>query len=241
MQKALEAIGLSKLYPEFTLDNVSFAVEQGSITGFIGRNGAGKTTTLKSLLNLIHPDAGEIKFFGLDLSKEEQQIKQRIGFASGAVSYYPKAKIADIVAVTRTFYDNWDQDAWVHFRDAFHLSEAKTPEELSDGMKVKLNIAFALSHNAEMLILDEPTSGLDPVSRAEIIDVFLQLKNKGIAILFSTHITSDLEACADSIIYIKEGRIEDAGTIEDFRKRHASCGETLQEIMVALEKEEVTL
>jgi len=241
MGKALEVVGLSKRYPGFTLDRASFGVEQGSIAGFIGRNGAGKTTTLKALMNLAHPDAGEVRFFGLDLCEHEAQIKQRVGFAAGSAAYYPKARIGDLVAVTRTFYRTWDQAAWEHYRDAFKLVEGKRQQELSQGMKVKLNIALALSHNAEMLVLDEPTSGLDPVSRAELVDVFAQLRDKGVSILFSTHITSDLEACADAIVYIKEGRIEDACPIEAFMQKHARLGATLQDVMVALEKDEVVL
>ena len=241
MEKALEVSGLTKRYPGFTLDRVSLNVEPGTIAGFIGRNGAGKTTTLRSILGLVHPDAGEVRFFGLDMGKHEARIKQRVGFACGTVSYYPKARIANIVEVTRTFYQTWDDAAWKHYRDVFKLVDSKTPQELSEGMKVKLNVALALSHNAEMLVLDEPTSGLDPVSRAELIDVFLQLRDKGVAILFSTHITTDLEACADSIVYIREGRIVDCCPLDEFKGRHAGLGAGLQDIMVALEKDEVVL
>lgn len=241
MGKVLEATGLTKRYPGFVLEDATFSVEEGSIAGFIGRNGAGKTTALKSLLNLVHPDKGSIRFFGLDLKEHEAHIKQRIGFASGGLSYYPKSRLGDIVAVTSSFYDTWDDGAWEHYRSVFRLSPDKTPQELSAGMRVKFNIALALSHNAEMLVLDEPTSGLDPVSRAEIIDIFLQLKRKGVGILFSTHITSDLEECADSIIYIKEGRIRECCSKEGFMERYAHLGDTLQDVMVALERDEVVL
>ncbi len=216
MTAALEIKGLCKEYPGFKLDRVGFSVMPGTITGFIGRNGAGKTTTLKSILNLVHPSAGEIKYFGLDLHKHEDAIKQRIGYAGGTVSWYKKKRIKDIVSVTAMFYDNWDADMWRRYCAKFKLDENKTPEQLSEGMKVKLNIALALSHKAELLILDEPTSGLDPVSRDELLEIFLRLAHDGVAVLFSTHITSDLEKCADNITYIQHGRIISSGTEEDF-------------------------
>lgn len=216
MTAALEIKGLCKEYPAFKLDNVSFSVMSGSIVGFIGRNGAGKTTTLKSILNLVHPSAGEIRYFGLDLHEHEDAIKQRVGYAGGTVSWYKKKKIKDIVSVTSMFYDNWDSDMWRQYCALFRLDENKTPEQLSEGMKVKLNIALALSHKAELLILDEPTSGLDPVSRDELLEIFLHLARNGVAVLFSTHITSDLEKCADSITYIRQGRIISSCTEKEF-------------------------
>ena len=207
LSTALEIKGLCKNYPSFTLDHVSFSVECGTVMGFIGRNGAGKSTTLKSALNLVRPSAGEVIYFGLPLKEHEKEIKQRIGYVGGSVSWYRKKKIRDIVAVTAMFYERWDAAAWRKYCTKFSLDENKTPEQLSEGMKVKLNIALALSHRAELLILDEPTSGLDPVSRDELLEVFLQLADVGVAVLFSTHITSDLEKCADHITYIKNGRI----------------------------------
>lgn len=198
---------LCKKYDQFELDNVSFALEQGTITGFIGRNGAGKTTTLKALLNFVHPDGGEILFFGKGFKASEFEIKQRIGFVSGGINYYPKKKIKTITATTRRFYENWDQQAYQLYMKRFELDENKTPDELSEGMKVKYSLVLALSHHAELLILDEPTSGLDPVSRDDLLDVFLGLLQEGITILFSTHITSDLDKCADNIIYIQKGKV----------------------------------
>jgi len=198
---------LSKKYEKFELNKVSFELEKGTITGFIGRNGAGKTTTLKSLLNLVHPNSGEIMFFGESYNENEFEIKQKIGFVSGGIDYYPKKKIKTITETTRRFYQNWDEKAYEHYMDLFKLDENKTPDELSAGMKVKYSLVLALSHNAELLILDEPTSGLDPVSRDDLLDVFMALSNEGITILFSTHITSDLDKCADNIIYIKNGEI----------------------------------
>lgn len=207
---------LCKKYEQFELDNVSFALEQGTITGFIGRNGAGKTTTLKALLNFVHPDGGEILFFGKGFKASEFEIKQKIGFVTGGINYYPKKKIKTITATTRRFYENWDQQAYQHYIERFALDENKTPDELSEGMKVKYSLVLALSHQAELLILDEPTSGLDPISRDDLLDIFLGLAKDGITILFSTHITSDLDKCADNIIYIQHGKVLADSDIESF-------------------------
>ncbi len=235
--KLLEVKDLCKSYPSFSLSNVSFVLEPGTITGFIGRNGAGKTTTIKSILNIVHPDSGEVTYFGMPITDNEEKIKQRIGFSTGTVNYYPKKKIRDIVAVTKRFYDNWDGEAYSRFLKIFELDADKSPSELSDGMKVKFNLLMALSHKAEVLILDEPTSGVDPFSRDELMDVFNYLKGEGVSILFSTHITSDLEKCADHIIYIRNGRIIISETKEGFQTTLGKEDESLEEIMLRLEKE----
>ena len=235
----LEVRGLRKTYPGFRLDNVSFSVAPGSIMGFIGRNGAGKTTTLKSLLHIVHPDAGDIRFFGLDLDAHEQEIKQRIGYAGGAVDFYKRKPIRALADVTRGFFDNWDDAAYRKWLEAFSLDESKTPSQLSEGMRVKLSLTLALSHRAELLILDEPTSGLDPVSREELLEDFCFLRDRGVSILFSTHITSDLEKCADHICYISKGRLLASEPMRSFLDRCAAegAGRMLDEIMVHYEKE----
>lgn len=237
--KILKISGLSKEYPKFSLQDVSFSMHSGRIMGFIGRNGAGKTTTLKAILNIIHPSGGEIECFGLDMNKHEDEIKQRIGFAGGAVDYYKKKKISDIIAVTKKFYDNWDEKEYQKYMKIFELDEDKTPSELSQGMKVKLSLVLALSHRAELLILDEPTSGLDPVSRDELLEIFKYLKNQGVSVLFSTHITSDLDKCADDITYIKDGKIIYTGNKEEFVRisSEKNIGSNLEEIMLYYEKE----
>ena len=235
----LEVQDLCKTYPGFRLDRVSFSVAPGSVMGFIGRNGAGKTTTLKSLLHIVHPDAGEIRFFGLKLEEHEREIKQRIGYAGGAVDFYKRKPIRTLADVTRGFFDNWDDAAYRKWLDAFSLDDRKTPAQLSEGMRVKLSLTLALSHHAELLILDEPTSGLDPVSREELLDAFSFLQKQGVAILFSTHITSDLEKCADHISYISRGRLLASEPMQGFLDRCAAegAGRTLDEIMVHYEKE----
>lgn len=207
---------LYKRYEGFALEDVGFSLREGTIMGFIGRNGAGKTTTLKSLLNFVHPDGGEILFFGKPFAGNEREIKQRVGFASGGIDYYPKKKLRTISEVTRRFYPAWDETAYRRYRERFALDENKTPSELSAGMRVKYALLLALSHRAGLLILDEPTSGLDPVSREDLLEVFLDLADDGVSILFSTHITSDLDKCAKDITYIRSGRIVDTGDLASF-------------------------
>lgn len=227
---------LAKSYPAFRLNHVSFSLESGRIAGFIGRNGAGKTTTIKAMLNLIHPDAGEVSFFGMPFKGNEATIKSRIGYSTGTVSWYERSKMKDIVKITRPFYSTWDEGAYRRYLSLFGLDENKTPRELSEGMKVKFNLLLALSHKAEVLILDEPTSGLDPFSRDELLDIFSELKKDGMAILFSTHITSDLEKCADDIIYISHGRIAAAMQKAIFEERFSQSNETLEQTILRLER-----
>ncbi len=212
----LEVKNLYKKYPAFELRNISFSLEKGKITGFIGRNGAGKSTTLKALFNFVHPDNGEILFFDNNFRDSEFNTKQRVGFVSGGIDYYSKKKIKIITSITKSFYDKWDDTAYSKYMAAFKLDENKTPSQLSAGMKVKYALTLALSHNAELLVLDEPTSGLDPVSRDDLLDLFMELSDKGITILFSTHITSDLDKCADNIIYIKNGMLLAESDIKSF-------------------------
>jgi len=231
-----EIRNLSKRYPAFSLKDISFNLKKGRIAGFIGRNGAGKTTTIKCMLNLVHPDSGEISYFGLALKGNESEIKQRIGYSNGTINYYPRKKLSDIIAVTKSFYSNWDDAACHEYLKLFNLDLNKTPSELSEGMKVKVNLLLALSHRAEILILDEPTSGLDPFSRDELLEILLMLKERGTAIFFSTHIISDLEKCADDIIYIHNGKPIAAMPIKAFMKELGQSGETLEKTMLRLER-----
>ena len=217
MQQILKIEKLDKSYPSFRLKEVSFEVKPGQIMGFIGRNGAGKTTTLKCIMNLVHYESGKIYAFESDMNENELENKQRIGFALSELNYYPNKTIRQLMNVTKRFYKNFDEHKFNEACRLFNLNLDKKLEELSSGMKVKYSVAIALSHHAELLILDEPTSGLDPVSRDEILDIFRQIvKNKDRAILFSTHITSDLDKCASDITYIHNGEIIYTGSKQDF-------------------------
>lgn len=240
----LSVSGLTKRYPKFNLQDISFSLPQGRIMGLIGKNGAGKSTTLKCILNLVHPDAGSIEMFGQDFKMNEESCKQEIGVVLGGIDFYKQKKLADITAITKRFYKNWDEAAYQKYLKTFSLVPEKRVKDLSTGMKVKYMIALALSHNAKLLILDEPTSGLDPVSRDDLLELFRQLvKNGERSILFSTHITSDLEKVADDITYIKDGKLlrsaEKSAFIESFQhlKEPGEARElSLEDIMIRTER-----
>jgi len=241
---ALSVEGLAKAYPSFTLDHVTFHLEQGRIMGLIGKNGAGKSTTLKSMLNLVSPDGGRIELLGMPFPAREAACKQRTGVVLGGIDFFQHKRLEAITAVTRRFYQEWDQEAYERYLREFGLDPRKRVKELSAGMRVKYLIALALSHKAELFLFDEPTSGLDPVSRDELLELFRALVADGTrSILFSTHITSDLEKCADDITYIKDGKVLASTGKETFLQsfQHLRTPEdaaplTLEDIMVRTER-----
>ena len=217
----LQVENLSKTYPTFKLDNVSFSLEKGYIMGFIGRNGAGKTTTLKSMLRLVHPDCGNVSINGFDIEKDEFAVKNSIGFVSGLDGFYNSKKIKQVTDITKKFFSNWSDETYKNLLEKFNLDENKFIKNLSAGMKVKYQLALAMSHDAKLLILDEPTSGLDPVSRDELVILFQDYVADGEhSILFSTHVISDLEKCADYITYIKKGKILDSCDVVSFKEKY---------------------
>lgn len=218
----LEVRHLTKHYPGFSLDDVTFSITPGRITGFIGRNGAGKSTTLKCLEGAVHPDAGDIEYFGRPFAGNENFAKAQIGFELGGADFYRTRRVATIADVTRRFYDNWEEDAFSRYCRLFALDGRKRLMDLSQGMRVKLTVALALSHHARLLILDEPTSGLDPASREEVLDILMDAaQREGAGVLFSTHITSDLDKCADDILYLREGKLVGSGPVAAFKARYA--------------------
>ena len=217
----LQVESLSKTYPTFKLDNVSFSLEKGYIMGFIGRNGAGKTTTLKSMLRFVHPDCGNVSINGFDIEKDEFAVKNSIGFVSGLDGFYNSKKIKQVTDITKKFFSNWSDETYKNLLEKFNLDENKFIKNLSAGMKVKYQLALAMSHDAKLLILDEPTSGLDPVSRDELVILFQDYVADGEhSILFSTHVISDLEKCADYITYIKKGKILDSCDVVSFKDKY---------------------
>lgn len=217
----LQVENLSKTYPTFKLDNVSFSLEKGYIMGFIGRNGAGKTTTLKSMLKFVHPESGNVSINGFDIEKDEFAVKNSIGFVSGLDGFYNSKKIKQVTDITKKFFSNWSDETYKNLLEKFNLDENKFIKNLSAGMKVKYQLAIAMSHDARLLILDEPTSGLDPVSRDELVILFQDYVADGEhSILFSTHVISDLEKCADYITYIKKGKILDSCDVVSFKDKY---------------------
>lgn len=238
----LSVKNLSKAYPSFRLQDISFSLSPGYIMGFIGTNGAGKTTTLKSILNIVSPDEGSVEIFGMDMKKDELEIKQDIGFMLGGADYYPHKKVKTIISVYKRFFKHWDDNAFASYLKKFAIDENKKIKELSAGMKVKLSVAMALSHGARLIILDEPTSGLDPVARDELLDIFREtIENGDKSILFSTHITSDLDKCADYILFIKNGKIITQGEKDEIIASHKIVRGSNDELSSELEKKLIGL
>lgn len=207
-ENAIEISGLTKHYAGFTLDGVDFSVPKGSIMGFIGQNGAGKTTTIRSLLNIVRIDSGTIRLLGLDHVKDEFEIKKRIAVVFDELPFHDVFNAVDMARIFEGLYPEWDNAAFLGYLERFGLPPKKKIGQYSKGMKMKLQIACALSHNAELLIMDEATTGLDPVVRDEILHIFMEyLRDGERSILMSSHITADLEKIADSVTFINKGKI----------------------------------
>ena len=217
MTEILTVRNLCKHYPTFELHDVSFSIRASSIMGLIGRNGAGKTTTIKSILRLVRPDGGSVEFLGQPVDDDAAALRREAGYVSGDLCYYPRKRLSQLTAVTRSFYSAWDSARYEALLRRFSLDDRKRVCELSAGMKVKYQLACALSHGAKLLILDEPTSGLDPVSRDDLLDLLRSLcEQDGVSILFSTHITSDLDACADDVTYLQNGTVAQSVSLAGF-------------------------
>jgi ABC-2 type transport system ATP-binding protein len=213
----IEVENLCKNYPLFCLKNVSFNVPEGSICGFIGPNGAGKTTVIKAILSLIHPDGGNIKING----ENSIEQKTRIGVILDTHTYLEDWKCKDVAEAITLCNDDFDTENFNKMLADFRIDTRKKVKELSRGMKVKLQIAAALSSSAEILILDEPTSGLDPSARDDVCDILREfIIDGGKCVLFSTHITSDLEKCADNIIFINRGEIVFTGSKDELISKY---------------------
>lgn len=213
MNNALEVRNLHKTYSDFTLDSVSFSLPAGYIMGFVGQNGAGKTTTIRCILNMAVRDGGEIKIFGLDNVHDELAVKQKLAAVFDEIFFVDTWRVKEVEKAIRGFYSGWDSRLYGEYIKKFELPPEKRVKELSRGMKMKLMLAVAMSHDAKLLILDEPTSGLDPVARDELLGILREyIKDGEKSVFFSTHITSDLERIADYITLIDHGRIFYTGT-----------------------------
>lgn len=207
-ENAIEIRGLNKTFSGFHLNNVDLTLPAGSIMGFIGENGAGKTTTIKLILNQLKRDSGKITVMGRDNQEYDLDIKKDVGVVLDQGFFYEGLKPLQIGKIMAALFDNWDDALYRSYLERFQIPEKKTVKEFSKGMRMKLCIITALSHHPKLLILDEPTSGLDPVVRTEILDLFLDfIQDEQHAILFSTHITTDLEKIADYITFIHDGKI----------------------------------
>lgn len=209
MKNAIEIRNLVKSYSDkFTLGEINLDIPSGIIIGLIGENGAGKTTLIKSILNIIRSDKGNIKIFEKDIKINESEIKENIGVVLDNMFFPELLMPKDINSIMKDVYKNWDEQLFNKYLSEFKLKNNQSIKSMSKGMRKKLEIATALSHHPKLLILDEPTSGLDPVVRNEVLDIFLDfIQDEEHTILLSTHITSDLEHIADKIIFINQGKV----------------------------------
>jgi len=221
MEYAIEINGLKKKFGSFGIEEVSFSLPKGFIMGFVGKNGAGKTTTIKAILNMLKRDAGEIKIFGKDNIEHEAETKQKIGEVMDSPFYEQEWTLTQVGKVLKPFYPSWDDHKFSEMLRQFQLDPSKKVKQLSRGMKMKIMIACALAHDPDLLILDEPTSGLDAVARDELLEIlqsFIRDKNK--SILFSTHITTDLEKIADYLTFIDNGKIIHSDTKDNLLEKY---------------------
>lgn len=221
MENILEIQGLNKSYEGFSLKNVSFALPRGYIMGFVGQNGSGKTTTIRSILNMAKIDSGKISVFGLDSITDTIAIKERLGVVFDSLYLAEHLNVRQIEKQLKPFYKDWDSKEYARRIEQFELPDKKRVGDFSKGMKMKLMIAIALSHNAELMILDEPTSGLDPVARDELLDILAEyIENENRGVLFSTHITADVERIADYVTILHSGQVWYSGTKDDLTEKY---------------------
>ncbi|MDT3424821.1 ABC-2 type transport system ATP-binding protein [Paenibacillus forsythiae] len=207
MSSVIEIQGISKTFDRFSMKDVHFEVNKGYITGLIGPNGAGKSTLIKMMMDMVRPDNGSIRLFGSSPAAEPL-IKERVGYVSDENFYYEHLTISRMKSIVRPFYKHWDDAAFRRYLDLFELSPKAKIKNLSKGMKMKFSLAVALSHHADLLIMDEPTAGLDPVFRRELLELLSeQILDENKSILFSTHITNDLDRIADYIVFLNRGEV----------------------------------
>ena len=242
MNNVLEINNITKDYKKFKIDNISFNLPKGYIMGFIGANGAGKTTTIKLILNMIKRESGEIKVFGLDNIREEERIKEQIGVVFDECYYLEDWTLNDVEKAVSMFYKNWNSSIYEKYLKEFNLARDKKVKDLSRGMRMKLMIAVAFSHEAKLLILDEPTSGLDPVARDEFLDILRDyIEDEEKSLIFSSHITSDIEKIADYITYINNGKIIFTGEKDEFLEKYCIIKGGKEDITESQKKEIIGL
>lgn len=209
MENAISLHNVTKSYDGFTLDHITLDIPRGSIVGLVGENGAGKTTLLKCILQMIHMDNGSISIGGKPLGELPADWKEDVGVIMSGIDFASAMTADEMGKCMKLSYKNWQQDVFADYLRKFKIDGKKKIKDYSKGMKMKLNLAMALSHNAKLLIFDEATSGLDPIVRDDILDILLEfIQDESHAALLSSHITSDLEKVADYIAFLHEGRLK---------------------------------
>ena len=217
----LELQNVRKSFSKFMLDDISFALPKGFIMGLVGSNGAGKTTTIKLILNMLEKEQGQIKIFGYDNTEHEKEIKQRIGVVFDSNFFADTWTVKETEKAISVFYDEWSHQIYREMIEKFDLPDNVKICDLSRGMQMKLMLACAFSHNADLLILDEPTSGLDAATRNEFLEIIQDyIKDGEKSVLFSTHITTDLERVADYITYLERGKLVYTGSMEELLQKY---------------------
>lgn len=221
MENAIEVKKMNFSHKNLELSDVNFEVKKGYVTGFIGANGSGKTTIIRIIMGLLKEQSGDLKVLGEFLAENPVEIKNKIGFVYSELYMYENWNIKTIEKVVSKYYKKWDHNVFVGYIKEFNLPFKQKIKQFSTGMKMKLSLAIALSHHAELYILDEPTAGLDPVVRNEVLEILQrELIDEEKTIFFSTHIISDLEKIADYIVYLKNGSIVINESIEDLTESY---------------------
>lgn len=227
---AIEIKNLVKEFDDFTLGPIDFSIPKGTIVGYIGQNGAGKSTTIKLLLGLLKKDSGEIKILGYD-NPNSIELKDKIGVVFDDLLVPEEMTLVDLEKFCSRVYSKWDREFFYQLKRKFNLSEKQTIKSYSRGMRMKLSMAVALSHNAEILILDEATSGLDPIVREEILDFLLDfMQDENHTILISSHILSDLEKVADYIAFINDGKVLFVEAKDELKENYGICTLSNEEV-----------
>lgn len=222
MTNVIELNNVTKKFKNFSINQLDLDIKQGFITGFIGANGAGKSTVIKMIMNLLKPDAGEVRIFNQNYQNDEKAIKERIGFVFDGNVFFEGLNMKDIKRLVAPAYKHWNESLFRYYMEKFELPFNKPMKRFSKGMQMKASLAIALSHDAELIIMDEPTAGLDPIFRRELLTLLQEIMMDGQrTIFFSTHITTDLDKIADYIAFIQDGELILNQSVHDISENYA--------------------